>query len=180
MHTSCTGFGRWSHVPPPCNYTESSKQIRRDIISFIGMNLDFKSQMVHVYKCKHFGGSGLIKPNPRESSWLNGSVTQWLTSGAKNKIKSTVFSCGVFMSVGNQTQSTANCADWTWRQKLPQILFRNEVQDITTLGEIFSHMAAFLFCTCTISGKCDPRGPATPYLMMAGLVCFLTVHDAEY
>lgn len=45
------------------------------------------------------------------------------------------------MSVGNQTQSTANSAHWECRQMLAEM----RLQDITTFEEIFSHTVAFLF-----------------------------------
>lgn len=89
------------------------------------------------------------KLKTREAGWLNVFVTQSLMSWAKNEIKNTTLSCRVrvFMPVSNQTQSTANSAHWVWRQKLPmpQILAEMRLQVITSLGEIFSHTAAFLY-----------------------------------
>lgn len=63
------------------------------------------------------------------------------------------------MSVGNQTQSTANSAHWVWQEKqpTPQIFAEMRLQVITTLRETFTHTAAFLFALAPSVGTGTPE-----------------------
>lgn len=149
-------------------YAEYSKQIA--IISFLGISfllnhwflhpIDCLDQTVQVYKCKQSRDSDIIKITLRETNWL--SFFPHSATDVKRYIeKNTILSCGVraFMSVGNQTQSTANSAHWVCRQTLPtpQMLAEMRLQVITTLGEIFSLSVAFLFTLAPSLGSWTPQ-----------------------